>query len=45
MSFSQAAEKFEVESTPLQEARLRLAHESKPYFGNNVFYSLFKSIL
>jgi hypothetical protein len=32
MSFSQAAEKIELESTPLQEAQLRIAHESKRYF-------------
>jgi hypothetical protein len=46
MSFSQAAEKIELESTPLQEAQLRIAHESKLYFGNNaLFYILLNLIL
>jgi hypothetical protein len=50
MSFSQAAEKIELENTPLQEARLRIAHESKLYsrFLNGssaLFYILLKFIL
>jgi hypothetical protein len=46
MSFSQAAEKIELESTPLQEARLRITHESKLYFGNSaLFYILLNLIL
>jgi hypothetical protein len=46
MSFSQAAEKIELETTPLQEARLRIAHESKLQFGKSaLFYILLKFIL
>jgi len=40
MSYSQAAEKIELESTPLQEAQLRIAHDSKRHFvfsGNFYF--------
>jgi hypothetical protein len=37
MSILQAEEKIELESTPLKEAQLRIANESKLYFVNNAF--------
>jgi len=40
MSFTQAAERIELESTPLQEARLRIAHESKQYFRFHLYWCI-----
>jgi len=43
MSYSQAAEKIELEGTPLQEAQLRITRDSKRHFvfSGNFYFVLF----